>query len=196
MSRILKFRILVDYEEDVFRDIEIKNTSTFEELHVAIQKAFDFDNSQMASFYMSNDNWDKGQEITLMDMAFDEKNPTPTMKETVLEEYIIEKGQKVVYVFDFLLMWCFFVEFVGEVKEDKKVKYPRVSNKFGKSPDQYSKQPAEQTEENELPLKGPVNLSDDDDIFKDDIFEDFDDFDEFGGGESDFGDGGDDYKYN
>ena len=53
MSTTLRLRVLVDTEGDdnVFRDIEIPTNTTFEEFHLAIQEQFNFDNSQMASFY-------------------------------------------------------------------------------------------------------------------------------------------------
>ena len=66
---VYKFRVIVDTEEDVFRDIEIDTSSTFEQLHQSILQAFDFPEGEMASFYMSNDTWDKGTEISLMDMG-------------------------------------------------------------------------------------------------------------------------------
>jgi hypothetical protein len=34
--------------------------------------AFEFKGDQMASFYVSNDEWDKGHEINLMDMSYDD----------------------------------------------------------------------------------------------------------------------------
>ena len=91
MSKAIKLRVLIDYvEDDVFRDIEIMSMHTFETLHKSIQDAFQFDNQHMASFYMSTDNWEKGQEVTLMDMA---EAGTPIMSETMLEDYLDAPGQ-------------------------------------------------------------------------------------------------------
>ncbi len=66
---IYKFRVLIEGEKQVFRDIEIKSDQNFEEFHQSILKAFDFDNEQMASFYLSDYDWNKGQEISLFDMS-------------------------------------------------------------------------------------------------------------------------------
>ena len=55
MEKVYVFRVLIDYEKDVFRDIQIKSTQTFTEFHQAIQEAFDFDGEQMSSFYLSNE---------------------------------------------------------------------------------------------------------------------------------------------
>ncbi len=66
-----KFRVLIDTleEENAFRDIVIDSSFTFDKLHEGINNAFDFNGDQVASFYLSNEDWDKGQEIGLMDMT-------------------------------------------------------------------------------------------------------------------------------
>ena len=59
-----KFRVTFEDHDEVSRDIEIKSNQTFMDLHKAIQSAIGFDGAQLASFYMSNDYWVKGKEIT------------------------------------------------------------------------------------------------------------------------------------
>ncbi|MFB0997258.1 MAG: hypothetical protein QMC28_00960, partial [Flavobacteriales bacterium] len=58
-----KFRVLIDTleEENAFRDIVVDSSSTFEVLNNMIVQAFKFKGDQVASFYLSNDEWDKGQ---------------------------------------------------------------------------------------------------------------------------------------
>ena len=70
----LKFRVLLDSEkkEEVFRDILIADTDNFESFYKIILDSFDFKGDQMGSFYVSNDMWDKGHEISLMDMTYDD----------------------------------------------------------------------------------------------------------------------------
>lgn len=139
MSKVIKLRVLVDYvEDDVFRDIVLYADSTFEELHIAIQHAFAFDNQHMASFYKSDDRWEKGDEITLMDMS---ESGTPIMSETIVGEHLTEPGQKMLYVFDFFLMWCFFVEVVAIGPAEPGTDYPDISVTHGAAPAQYSKEP-------------------------------------------------------
>jgi hypothetical protein len=121
MGKILKIRALLDVEEDVFRDLEIGDENTFEDLHYAIIDAFEWEAQSMASFYESNDDWDRGREIPLMDMQ-EEFGPRKmqTMPEIQLKELITESGQKFLYVFDFLLMWVFYVDIVA-IKDLKKM---------------------------------------------------------------------------
>lgn len=141
MSTTLRLRILVDTEgeNNIFRDIEMPSSATFEELHLAIQEHFNFDNSQMASFYESDDDWERGDEIMLMDMRMDEKQEIRLMRDTVLKELLSEAGQKMLYIFDFLLMWTFFVEVVSVGEFSDEIAYPNVLLSVGDAPDQNSK---------------------------------------------------------
>ena len=59
-----RFRVTFEEYDDVTRDIEIRSTQTFEELHYAIQNAIGFDASKPTSFFLSDDNWKKGKELS------------------------------------------------------------------------------------------------------------------------------------
>ena len=54
---VYKFRVILDVEEDVFRDIAILSTETLEDLHNAIINSFGFDGSEVGSFYTCDDEW-------------------------------------------------------------------------------------------------------------------------------------------
>ena len=68
---IFRFRVVLDNDtkEDIFRDIEIRKTDTLEDLHNSITQSFGFDGSEMASFYLSDDEWNQGEEISLFDLS-------------------------------------------------------------------------------------------------------------------------------
>lgn len=57
--------VYVDELEDVVREIEIKGTQTFADLHQAIAKSFKLNLKMQASFFVSNTRWQKLNEITL-----------------------------------------------------------------------------------------------------------------------------------
>ena len=141
MSTTLRLRVLVDTEGDdnVFRDIEMPANASFEEFHLAIQDQFDFDNSQMASFYESDDEWERGEEIMLMDMSMNDKQEVRLMRDTLIGEVLNSAEDKMLYIFDFLVMWTFFVEVVSVGKFSEDVEYPNVLLSVGDSPDQNSK---------------------------------------------------------
>lgn len=112
----LKFRVLLDSEKDqeIFRDILIDENAHFETLYRTILNAFRFEGQEMGSFYISNDDWDKGHEIGLMDMRYsDEEEDTPgVMKEAILKDFIEVPDQKIILVYDFLRMWIFLIELI------------------------------------------------------------------------------------
>ena len=62
---IYRFRVILDADEDVFRDIEIEDSTHMEELHNIICQSFGLAGDQMASFYVSDEEWSQG-EISLL----------------------------------------------------------------------------------------------------------------------------------
>ena len=169
MAKIYTFRVLLDTEEDVFRDIVISSDDLFLSFHNEIKKSFDFDGSEMASFYMSDDEWSKGQEVTLMKMDFDDGSSSVEMDSTPMDEFMRKQGDKMVYVFDFLLMWCFFVELVNISETKPLQQLPFCEKTFGDSPYQYGKklEPKAEDEKHLLINKKAVTA--------DDLLKDFDD---------------------
>ena len=138
--QVVKFRVVPDVEENIFRDIEIGANKTFSDLYQIILDAFDFSNDQLASFYLSNDEWDKGHEIGLMDMggAPDDENLPTEMSNAYIGKVVTEKDQKIILVHDFLKMWCFYIECV-DFKESETADGTVVLS-FGVAPDENSKE--------------------------------------------------------
>ena len=71
-----KFRVILDVEEDVFRDIIVSESINLEELHFTIAKSFGFKGQEMASFYRTDNAWEQGEEIPLFDMSEDGSAPS------------------------------------------------------------------------------------------------------------------------
>lgn len=172
---VFKFRVLVDSTDDVFRDIEILPSQTLQDLYDTILLAFEFSGGVMASFYASNDEWERGQEYNLLDMS-EKGNDKNIMSKVVLNDIVEEENQKFLLVHDFMRMWCFYVELIEEKPAIKGTDYPRVVMKFGDSPDENSK------EISDLSVFGSdagFNTSDDDFAFDGDE-DDMEDGDEIG----------------
>ncbi|MFD1614332.1 IS1096 element passenger TnpR family protein [Gelatiniphilus marinus] len=132
---IYRFRVILDNdtEDDVFRDLEIRETDTLEDLHNIITQSFGFDGSEMASFYLSNDHWDQGEEISLFDLS--ENNSARLMNETSLDSVVHEAQTKLIYVYDFLSMWTFYVELAEIVEETEGNDYPNLMFVQGQVPE-------------------------------------------------------------
>lgn len=132
---IYRFRIILDNdtEDDIFRDIEIRNTDTLEDLHNTITQSFGFDGTEMASFYVSDVEWSQGEEISLFDMS-EGSNDVKLMSATLLEDIVTEEQPHLIYVYDFLSMWTFFVELAEIVDEAPSTDYPNLMFAHGEIP--------------------------------------------------------------
>ena len=131
---VYRFVVLTDEDETFVREFEFLDSHTLLDFHNTIQEELEFDKSQIASFYMATETWEKEEEFTLFDMGAG----SSTMENAVLEEVIFRKNQKLLYVFDFFNDRALFVEYVGETKEDDNMEYPICTNSKGLPPKQVS----------------------------------------------------------
>lgn len=129
---VYKFVVLSDEDESFVREFEFLDSHTLLDFHNMIQDELEFDKSQMASFFLATDNWEKEEEFTLFDMG----TGSSTMDVAVLEEIIFRKNQKMLYVFDFFNERSLFVEYTGELKEIDGREYPSCINSKGIPPKQ------------------------------------------------------------
>ncbi|HWK07331.1 MAG TPA: hypothetical protein VNS58_27050 [Puia sp.] len=135
---ILKFRIYFEEDDSIYRDVVVKHTQTFLQLHQVILKAYEFDSKHQATFYRSNDNWQRGREISLdkYDKAY--KVEPLLMEATTIGSEIRDPNQKFIYTYDFVRNWGFLVELINVSKEENgKLDYPAVVKSEGIPPSQY-----------------------------------------------------------
>src|SRR5919199_2420641 len=135
---VLKFRAYYEDDDSVYRDIVIKHTQCFSDLHNAILKAYEFDNKHQATFYRSNDNWQRGREITLQKYDKEYKAQPLLMAQTSIGSEIKDPNQKFIYTYDFAKGWTFLVELINVSKEESpKTTYPSTARTEGIGPAQY-----------------------------------------------------------
>lgn len=135
---ILRFRTYWEEDESVYRDVAIMHTQTFYDLHNAILKSYEFDNKHKATFYRSNDSWQRGREISLE--KYDKEYPAVPliMSDTSITSEIKGPNQKFIYEYDFNKNWHFMVELINVDKEEnKKLQYPTCIRTEGIAPSQY-----------------------------------------------------------
>ncbi|EDP97873.1 hypothetical protein U8527_17940 [Kordia algicida OT-1] len=131
---IYRFRVILDATEDIFRDIEIQEDATFEDFNNAITQAFGFDGMEMASFYVSDDEWNQGEEISQFDMS-EGQDSVRLMNETTLDGVLSEDQTRLIYVYDFLNMWTFLVELAEIAAPINGQSYPNLLFSHGILPD-------------------------------------------------------------
>jgi hypothetical protein len=157
-----KIRIILDTKEDVIRTILVNSNINLENLHTTIAKSFGFKGQEMASFYRTDGEWNQGEEIPLFNMA--EAGEGISMQTCILDETLPEENDKLIYVYDFLNMWTFYVDVI-EVSSEK-IDSPKIILTVGEIPEQA---PDKEFKSEDL----DADFKDNDD----DEFDTFDDFD-------------------
>ena len=137
---VLKFRVYWEEDDAIYRDVLVKHTQNFQDLHTIILKAFEFDQKHDATFYRSNDTWQRGREISKEVYDRPYKVPPLLMAETAISTEIIDTNQHFIYEYDFVKSWSFLIQLIQVVKNadaDMTLEYPLVSRIEGVGPMQY-----------------------------------------------------------
>ncbi|MCH1539238.1 MAG: plasmid pRiA4b ORF-3 family protein [Flavobacteriaceae bacterium] len=156
---IYRFRIILDAKEDILRDIEIEASATLEDFHYAIAQAFGFAGSEMASFYRTNEAWEQGEEIPLLDM---DEGIVPMGQEQI-DSIFTAENHHLIYVYDFLALWTFFVELIEVGEPELTTLYPNLIFAQGEVPEEVPQKDFvadESTLENEMDEEEEEGLED------------------------------------
>ena len=176
---ILLFRIISDEDPDFYRDLVAEGTDTFLDFHNTLQKELNYDPTQLASFFITNKQWEKEHEITLIDMMQEPGVVCYTMEQVTLEEHLSELNQRMIYLFDFFSDRAFFIELIEMSDEVSPRETPFIGHRQGDPPPQLAldllMDDAPEIEEAD-PLDDPDNLRIDDldpDMLDEELPEDF-----------------------
>jgi hypothetical protein len=137
---VLKFRVYWEEDDAIYRDILVKHSQNFTDLHQIILRAFEFDQKHDATFFRSNDTWQRGREISKEVYEKEYKVPPLLMEETLIGTEIIDTNQHFIYLYDFIKSWSFLIELIQVIKNadaDMNLDYPMVSRIEGVGPMQY-----------------------------------------------------------
>ncbi len=135
---VLKFRIYLEEDDSIYRDVVIKHNQSFFDLHQVILKSYEFDSKHQATFYRSNDNWQRGREISIERYERSYRVEPLLMAETAIGSEIKNPNQKFVYEYDFSKHWGFLIELIGVSREESaRIEYPSVVKREGIGPSQY-----------------------------------------------------------
>jgi hypothetical protein len=179
------YRISTEDQKDVYRDVLLPEDLSFEDFHFALLDAFEIESGEMASFYLSDNQWQKNKEITLMDMGINEEGKhTVLMQDTFLFSQITKVGDRLLYIYDFLFCKNFRIEVINV--EEKPDIEPLLVNSHGKYKNDTTGlrdlilddiEESEKESKKKKPKKNPDNTMDGFDEF-DNFQDENDDFDE------------------
>ncbi len=148
---------LDDERNNVLRQVIVDGESSLFDLHQQLVDYFSLPKGEMASFYYVEGEWEVGREIPIE--AFDPKAQPETMLTTTVED-VFSQESRMVFVYDFLALWSFFVE---RVKLADDISEPGLVASVGQLPDS----PPEKS------FEGDLNGMADDDFLDDDFDEEW-----------------------
>jgi hypothetical protein len=132
-TTVYRLHVALDWVKDVWRRIEIRGDQTLDDLHLAIQDAFGWDNDHMYAFFLSNKAWDPKTEY--------QGNPLGEGNAGITAIYSLDlrARKQFLYIFDFGddLRHRIKVEAVVKNGAEAGVEYPRVIESHGAAPSQY-----------------------------------------------------------
>lgn len=136
-----RFRVFSEDIDDFHMDVELLSVQTFLDFHLALKQYLNITSNELASFYLCDDKWRKVQEITLIDMHADEqdssrdnahdKKPILLMENTRLNQAIDNPHQKMLYVYDYALLFTLQIELTQVFHANPKITYPNLAKKVG-----------------------------------------------------------------
>lgn len=137
MNAIYTFKISVN--KGIYRVLEIRGNKSLDDFAAAILKAFDFDMDHAFGFYDNIKNIYKSSEV--YELFFDIPDCEATegaqsVEHTRLDK-VFELKKKMIFLFDYGDDWHFLVKCIKISEPVAKMKYPRVIEKVGASPEQY-----------------------------------------------------------
>lgn len=135
---VYRFRIAFEDYDDVVREIDIKSTQTFEDFHRAIHQSIGYNCEFPSSFYVSNDQWIKGEEITFMPNQRRIDRGVVLMDKVKLSSRIDDPHQKFYYTFNFDRPFDFHIELLKIILDETPgTTYPAVVRSAGEAPKQF-----------------------------------------------------------
>ncbi len=130
--KIKVLRAILDTETDVIRDIAIREHATLFDLHKILVEAFELNSGEMSSFFRSNDDWEQGEEISMMD--FDAETRQNAQEKYKLSEVFPSEKSKMLFAYDYMSLWTFYIENIKEKKGNSNEKYPKILSEIGTRP--------------------------------------------------------------
>ncbi len=135
---LYRFKVTFEDYDDVSRDIDIKSNQTFLDLHKAIHQSTGYNPEFPSSFYISNDQWIKGEEFTYLPNQRRIDRGVKLMEKVKLSSFIDDPHQKFYYTFNFDRPFDFHVELMKIILDEAPgVTYPAVIKSVGDAPRQF-----------------------------------------------------------
>ncbi len=190
---IYKFKISFEDQTDFLREIALRADQTFEDFHQALLGNLGLDPGMLASFYLCDHSFRKLREIRLAETnsVSGESNAPPLMQDAVLKDFIDDPHQRLLFVYDSLNQWTFYIEMVKIQQAASDTIYPVFTRQEGGVPRELTATPKQlpgvepgkdfrfgEDEEAAEDLSGFDNVEGPDEFYEEDQGDQPDDFEE------------------
>lgn len=130
------YKVRVSLNNEIYREIELRDKQTLYTLYKGIISAFSLQGEELASFFISDKDWNKGTEIPLegdedADVFSDE---TETMMDFFIKEVMEKVGARLLFVYDYEEPWTFYVEAIEMTEKKAVLNYPLTVKRVGAMP--------------------------------------------------------------
>lgn len=131
---LFRFTIISDEVDEFLREIKIDADSTFLDFCEAILASCNYEDDQVTSFYITNDEWEKQCEITREDMGFTPYDEDVyTMDKTSLRSLLDDVPMRLKFIFDTFNNRAFYIE-LKEMIPGKNLKKAQITRSIGDAP--------------------------------------------------------------
>ena len=154
------YRFLLASDESLgFRgEIKIDADDSFFDFHKTIMKCIEFDEVEMTSFIMCDDDWRRKQEITLAEIETDSDVDSFIMEEEILSDWLEDEKEKLMFIFDYYNDRGFYIE-LAEIIFGKNQSTP-TCKKQGEPPVQFLKEEKAEPTKPNTPLTPIIDTDD------------------------------------
>ncbi len=131
---VYRFRVSFEDYDEVIREIDIKSVQTFKDLHFAIHQTTGYTPEKSSSFYVSNDQWIKNEEIAYLPSAKKSLDKITLMEDAKLSRFIDDPHQKFYYIYNFEKPFEFHVELIKILENNPNAVFPSLFKSVGEAP--------------------------------------------------------------
>ncbi|TKB98814.1 IS1096 element passenger TnpR family protein [Pedobacter cryophilus] len=131
---VYRFRISFEDYDEVIREIDIKSNQTFKDLHEFFHKMIGYDPEKSSSFYVSNDQWIKNEELAYLPNQRKIERGVALMEDSKLSRFIDDPHQKFYYIYNFDKPFEFHVELIKILDNNPTATYPSLFKSVGEAP--------------------------------------------------------------
>lgn len=133
---LFRIKFISDEVDGFVRELKIDSDATFLDLNQAILESCGYPDNQMTSFYLCDEEWERGLQITREDMGVGSADEDIyVMEETKLSELIEDEEQHLEFVFDPFEERSFFID-VKEIIPGETLKHYAIIRAKGEAPQQ------------------------------------------------------------